>query len=203
MSTRARRDFAGRPIAGGIVAAVLLVDLAVVAALTGTGVSRVLAQTPEGDAAELEVPLDREAFERLGKELAARSEALAAREAQIEELLRSEEVLRRAGLVEEPDEAAAPAEPQLAEPEPDPAEIARNSPAFKSLQKAYANMEADSAAKSMAELAGRDKQVVVELLLGLNARSSGAILDALTQSDPAMSADLAYAIWKRGSEQTR
>ena len=70
--------------------------------------------------------------------------------------------------------------------------------AFKRIQRAYENMEPDSAAKALVELAARNQDAVVELLLGWQPRTSGAILDALTQTDPALAAELSYRVWKTG-----
>jgi flagellar motility protein MotE (MotC chaperone) len=58
-------------------------------------------------------------------------------------------------------------------------------------------MEPESAAKALAALAARDKEAVIELLMGWKPRTSGAILDSLTQNSPALAADLSYEIWKR------
>jgi flagellar motility protein MotE (MotC chaperone) len=143
-----------------------------------------------------EATLDQNALRLLGEELALRAEQLQQREAELEELLRSEEVLARAGVIEEEETEAAPAAEAPKEPaEPD------NSFAFEKLQKAYENMEAESAALALAELAFIDQEAVVELLLGWKPRTSGAILDALTQSDPALAASLSYEIWKRGGKK--
>jgi flagellar motility protein MotE (MotC chaperone) len=72
--------------------------------------------------------------------------------------------------------------------------------AFTRLQRAYESMEPEAAAKALSELASRDREAVVALILGLKPRTSGAILDAVTQIDPALAADLSYAIWKRSGK---
>ncbi len=136
----------------------------------------------------------RESLELIGKQLAARAEDLERRELELEELLRGGEVLARAGLGE-PDEAD---EPEVAAG-PDPAIVARKEAAFTSLKKAYENMEPTSAAQALVALADRDKQAVVELLLEWKPRTSGAIMDAMTQTNPKLSADLSYEIWKFSS----
>jgi hypothetical protein len=69
--------------------------------------------------------------------------------------------------------------------------------AFLRLQRAYESMEPESAAKALIALAGRDQEAVIELLMGWKPRTSGAILDAVTQSSPSLAADLSYEIWKR------
>jgi hypothetical protein len=75
------------------------------------------------------------------------------------------------------------------------------SDAFLRLLRAYENMEPESAAKALAELATRDRRAVVELVLGSKPRTSGAILDALTQTHPGLAADLSYEIWRRAQTQ--
>jgi flagellar motility protein MotE (MotC chaperone) len=146
-----------------------------------------------------EATLDQNALRLLGEELALRAEQLQQREAELEELLRSEEVLARAGVLENEETETAPAA-EAPEEVAEPAE-SDNSFAFEKLQKAYENMEAESAALALAELAFIDQEAVVELLLGWKPRTSGAILDALTQTDPALAASLSYEIWKRGGKK--
>ena len=51
----------------------------------------------------------------------------------------------------------------------------------------------------LAELAALDQQAVVQLLLGWQPRTSGAILDALTQTHAELAAKLSYEIWKQYS----
>ncbi len=135
----------------------------------------------------------RETLELVGKQLAARAAELERRELEIEELLRGGEVLARAGLGDAEEQEAEAASG------PDPAVVARKEAAFTSLKKAYENMEPTSAAQALAALADRDKQAVVELLLGWKPRTSGAIMDAMTQTNPKLSADLSYEIWKFSS----
>lgn len=154
-------------------------------------------------------PWSQQTLEALGREMAARAEALERREADLVELERASEVLERAGIEESaPEEtvrekteaAATPAgtaeKTEPAPPPVDPAEAAASHTAFLRLQKAYENMEPDSAAQALSGLAKKDQQAVVRLLLGWNPRVSGAILDALTQTNPELAADLSYEIWK-------
>ena len=54
---------------------------------------------------------------------------------------------------------------------------------------------------ALAELAYLDQDAVVQLLMGWRPRTSGAILDALTQADPGLAASLSYEIWKRGGKK--
>jgi hypothetical protein len=161
-------------------------------------------------AAEDEPVPSPETLRQLGLRLAERTVELDRREEELRELVRGNEVLRRAGLLPPEEEGAAAVEPDTAEGKskketaPAAETNARTATAFQSLQRAYENMEPESAARALAELAQRDKQVVVELLLGWKPRTSGAILDALTQTNPGLSADLSYEIWKLGrSDGTR
>jgi len=145
----------------------------------------------------------REALLLLGRELAERAEQLALREADLDELRRGEEVRLRAGLtpasgdLAEPDTAvAAGAAPATESATADKVETAADQ-AFGRLSKAYENMEPDSAALALAELASIDTEAVVQLLVGWPPRTSGAILDSLTQIKPELAARLSYKIWKR------
>jgi flagellar motility protein MotE (MotC chaperone) len=188
-------------LARWLLVSVLVLDAAVLAAFLAGGLPTEAltagagAGTAPGEASQAgESPPGVEALRRLGLELAERAAELDRREAELDELLRGSEVLQRAGLLEQ--------QPEQPEPEPDDtAETERRDAAFQSLQRAYENMEPESAARAIAELAQRDKQVVVELLLGWKPRTSGAILDALTQTDARLSADLSYEIWKLGQPQ--
>ena len=128
-----------------------------------------------------------ESLRLLGEELARVRRELELREAEASELLRGAEVLRRAGIELEPKET---------EPEPDDYPVAEPDPSFLRLQRAYENMEPDTAARALARLAERDRDAVVELLLGWKPRTSGAILDAITLIDAGLAADLSYEIWR-------
>ena len=132
-------------------------------------------------------------MELLGRQLAERADELSRREAEVEELMRSAEVQRR--LQETGDGAGTgPEDPESegTDPEPDFA--------FAQLQRAYENMEPESAALALAELAALDEEAVLQLLAGWKPRTSGQILDALTQTHPALAADLSYRIWKQGGK---
>jgi flagellar motility protein MotE (MotC chaperone) len=164
--------------------AVLAIDAVAVAALIGSDPIRADGGRAVA-AAEVAPELSPEALRLLSAELALRAEELSRREVEIDELMRAGDVLARAGI--------NPAASDDAKPEPvDP----RRAQAFASLGRAYENMEPDSAARALTELAARDKQAVVQLLLGWQPRTSGAILDALAQSGPELAADLSYEIWQ-------
>jgi hypothetical protein len=87
--------------------------------------------------------------------------------------------------------------PATEDPADDAAPANDRGAAFTRLLRAYENMEPESAAKAIGELAARDREAVVELVMGWKPRTCGAILDALTQTNPALAADLSYTIWKR------
>jgi len=70
-------------------------------------------------------------------------------------------------------------------------------PNFDRLLKAYEGMDPDNAAGALAELYGKDRTVVVDLLLGLKSRQAALILDALAASHPAIAAELSLQIWKQ------
>lgn len=77
------------------------------------------------------------------------------------------------------------------------------SPSFDKLLKAYEGMEPDNAAIALSELHGKDRLVVVDLLLGLKPRQSAAALDALAALAPRIAADVSYEIWKRDPQRKR
>lgn len=70
-------------------------------------------------------------------------------------------------------------------------------PSFEKLLKAYEGMDPANAASSLHELYSKDRQTVMDLLLGMKPRQSAAALDALAASYPREAADLSYEIWKR------
>jgi flagellar motility protein MotE (MotC chaperone) len=173
-----------------LLALVLFVDLVVVAGFLVGHYSPILAQQDEAETGTDDEGHDlaiRDALKLLGEELARRTEELEKREAEANEILRGAEVLRRAGITPEEAPAAVAAA----------AKEVPVSEAFKKLQRAYENMEPESAALAMIELAGRDQEAVVQLLLGWKPRTSGAILDAITQINSGLAADLSYQIWVR------
>ncbi len=190
--------FTPRGIVFGVLALDAVVALVLFAGWVLPAGAEGTAQTADKDAAaereEWVSNPSRESLELIGKQLAARAEELERRELELEELLRGSEVLARAGL----GEAGEDDEPEVAAG-PDPAVVARKEAAFTSLRKAYENMEPTSAAQALVALADRDKQAVVELLLEWKPRTSGAIMDAMTQTNPKLSADLSYEIWKFSS----
>jgi flagellar motility protein MotE (MotC chaperone) len=132
-----------------------------------------------------------EALRLLGRQLAARAAELDRREAELAELLRGEAVLREAGIDPTPVAPDATARATTA---------AGSSEAFRTLQRAYENMEPETAARALSALAARDSEAVVQLLLGWAPRTSGAILDALATTNPELAADLSYKIWKLGPD---
>ncbi len=181
-----------RPSLRVVLAAVLVADTLFVAAVLGGLLTGDVARANETGDDATTPPRTVDTLRTLGEELAERRRELERRELELAEALRGGEVLRLAGIT--PVTAEPATEPQAVE---DPPGGAAASDSFKRLQKAYENMEPESAATAIAALAGRDSEVVVELLLGWPPRTSGAILDALTQTDPAIAADLSYEIWKR------
>ena len=194
-------------------ASVIVLDLIVLVSFLGSELTASWAQsTPPSDAdagpetvAHPDNPWSTGALAALGKELRARRDALELREQELEELARGAEVLEQAaaaGLTapagEAPieTEAAPQSAPAPTEPVVDPEAERMRSEAFDRLSKAYAAMEPDGAAQALAALARRDQRAVVQLLIDWQPRTSGAILDALTQRDAALAAELSYEIWK-------
>ncbi|UCF68777.1 MAG: hypothetical protein JSV80_05675 [Acidobacteriota bacterium] len=130
-----------------------------------------------------ELTLQREQLEQKAAAMAERERQLAVVRAELETEREQIEALR-AQAVEE--------RKKLAE---------MGSPSFDRLLKAYEGMEAENAARALAELYERDRLVVVDLLLGLKPRQSAATLDALAAANPKIAAELSYEIWKRDPER--
>ena len=169
---------------------VLLLDTtaAVILLTGGFAVPGVMASGTPNEVAHEPEPT-REALELLGHQLVERAEQLRRREAELDEVLRGLEIQQR--ITERNTEAeptAGGAGP--VEPPPEPNE------AFQRLLRAYENMEPESAAVALAELATLDTEAVLQLLSGWKPRTSGQILDALTQTHPVLAAELSYRIWK-------
>ncbi len=142
-------------------------------------------------------PPSPETLKKLGEQLALRSAELDRKQAEVDEAIRGSEVLKRAGLAPEATPSDKPAEVKAAKKTGSKKEKAPADP-FTQLQRAYENMEPDSAAKALIQLADLDKQAVVKMIVGWKPRTSGAILDALTQIKPGLAADLSYEIWRQG-----
>lgn len=70
-------------------------------------------------------------------------------------------------------------------------------PSFDKLLKAYEGMDPANASAALHELYPKDRQTVIDLLLGMKPRQSAAALDALAASYPREAADLSYEIWSK------
>ncbi|MCP3979368.1 MAG: hypothetical protein GY716_08570 [bacterium] len=179
--------------------AVLVLNTAAVVVLFGGPL--VLGDVTErsADAPAAMTPPTREALMALGRQLADRTQEIERRELELQELLRSEEVQRRIALLEAAKKKSS-GKPGPTVAAPDPAELAEREAArlaFERLQRAFENMEPESAATALAELAGLDQEAALQVFEGWKPRTSGAILDALTQTHPALAAKLSYEIWRR------
>jgi flagellar motility protein MotE (MotC chaperone) len=69
--------------------------------------------------------------------------------------------------------------------------------AFDRLLKAYEGMDPENAAAALAKLYAKERQVVVEVLLGMKPRQAAAVLDAIAATAPSVAAELSLEIWKR------
>lgn len=130
------------------------------------------------------------ALAKVAEQLKAREAAIAERENAAQEALRAAEVLQRTAApapVEEKPKPKASAKKGAKEP----------APPFTKLTRAYENMEPDAAARALVALAKKDREAVVDLMLGWKPRTSGAVLDAMTQREPEFAAEISYEIWKR------
>lgn len=177
---------------------VLAIDV-IGAGLLLTGAIPVTRAADTGSSVQPQQPTaSREVLEQLGRELSERTEALRRREAELDELMRAEEVERRLTALDEQRRQR-----EVAEAESSDAPAGRapeRNPAFENLQRAYENMEPESAAAALGELASLDEEAVLQLLAGWKPRTSGQILDALTQTDPELAGRLSYRIWKLGGK---
>ena len=77
----------------------------------------------------------------------------------------------------------------------------RSAPSFDRLLKAYEGMEPENAASALAQLYERDREVVVDVLLGLRSRQAAAVLDAVAAGHPQIAADLSLEIWQKDPRQ--
>ena len=69
--------------------------------------------------------------------------------------------------------------------------------AFARLLKAYEGMDPENAAAALAKLYAKERQVVIEVLLGMKPRQAAAVLDAIAATAPSVAAELSLEIWKR------
>lgn len=200
-----------RRLARWFMVLVLVLDAVVVTVLLTGGTTQIFAQqAPKANSgtaafepsAASESATDestrwtKDALQLLGTALAARSEELDRRQLEVEELARSVETLRRAGIEQEAPNAAAENQGNTPGFPPGSQQTGANrQELFTRLSKTYENMEPASAAAALSKLALLDKGAVVELILGWKPRVAGAVLDELTLSDPALAADLSYGIW--------
>ena len=69
--------------------------------------------------------------------------------------------------------------------------------AFDRLLRAYEGMDPENAAAALAKLYNRERQVVIEVLLGMKPRQAAAVLDAIAATAPSVAAELSLEIWKR------
>ncbi len=58
-------------------------------------------------------------------------------------------------------------------------------------------MDPDNAAAALASLYGKERQAVIEILLGMKPRQAAAVLDALAARAPSVAAELSLAAWQR------
>lgn len=70
-------------------------------------------------------------------------------------------------------------------------------PSFERLLKAYEGMEPENAASALSRLYERDRNVVVDVLLGLRSRQAALVLDAVAATHPQIAADLSLEIWQK------
>lgn len=125
---------------------------------------------------------------------AGATEAEAAYRALVAELTRQKQALdrRAAALAEREQRVAGAQQAQQARggaPEPPSG--------FERLVRAYEAMDPDNAAAALASLYGKERQAVIEILLGMKPRQAAAVLDALAARAPSVAAELSLAAWKR------
>jgi hypothetical protein len=180
MRTSVKWLLGGVVVADGIAALVLV----------SGGIPSTLAEEHPAPASAPAVSPADAALAKVAEQLKAREAAIAARENEAQEALRAAEVLKRTAVpapAEEKSRAKSATKKGAKEP----------TPPFTKLTRAYENMEPDGAARALVALAKKDREAVVDLMLGWKPRTSGAVLDAMTQREPALAAEISYEIWKR------
>lgn len=125
---------------------------------------------------------------------AGAGEAEAAYRALVVELTRQKQALdRRAAALAEREQQVAGAQQALQARGGAPAPTS----GFERLVRAYEAMDPDNAAAALASLYGKERQAVVEILLGMKPRQAAAVLDALAARAPSVAAELSLAAWQR------
>ncbi len=140
--------------------------------------------TPPGEAAEAQAKEAEKAYRELIQELTDQKAALDKKSKEIAERERQLGVLRQELAAQQA--AAAPAAGAAA----GKAGQGPQSDSFKKTVKAFAGMDAENAAKALAELYAKDRDTALDLMLALPARKAAAVMDALAAQKPAMAADL-------------
>jgi len=121
------------------------------------------------------------------------AEAEAAYRALVAELQQQKQVLdRRADELAERERRLQALEQSL-----DAKAVAAPRAGFDRLLKAYEGMDPENAAAALAEVYRKDRQVVVEVLLGMKPRQAAAVLDSIAAAAPSIAAELSLEVWKR------
>jgi hypothetical protein len=142
--------------------------------------------TAPGEAAEAQAKEAEKAYRELIQELTDQKAALDKKAKEIAERERQLGVLRQELAAQQATAApAAGAGGGAAKAGQGP-----QSDSFKKTVKAFAGMDAENAAKALAELYTRDRDTALDLMLALPARKAAAVMDALAAQKPAMAADL-------------
>lgn len=178
----------GRKVLIATAAVVLTVNaLGVVDALTfGVLVPRAEAKGAVGERVRPPAPA-------AGHTEAGSSEAEAAYRALVAELQQQKQVLDRRA------DELAERERQLQALERSATAKAAAAPraGFDRLLRAYEGMDPENAAAALAEVYRKDRQVVVEVLLGMKPRQAAAVLDSIAAAAPPIAAELSLEVWKR------
>lgn len=80
---------------------------------------------------------------------------------------------------------------------------ARTRPSFERLVKAYAAMEPENASAALARLGDGERETAVELLMALDGRRAGQVLDAMAALNPGLAAFYTREIWERDPDTLR
>ncbi len=136
---------------------------------------------------------EKETYRRLVDELVTQRDRLEQRARELLERERQLSVLRDE-LKTERDQIEA-ARQELVKEKEDYLSLGR--PNFDRLLKAYEGMDPENAAAALAELYGKDRKVVIDVLLGLKARQAAQTLDALAAIKPKIAADISFQIWSQ------
>jgi flagellar motility protein MotE (MotC chaperone) len=199
----ARRGLVAVLVAGMLANGLLLIDALSLGWIVPVTEAQATAGPASGEeAGETEAPkhpaeqgpeIARATYRRLIDELSARKSGLEERAEELAERERQVEVVRQELATERTELEALREKVRKERQEAE----GRSAPSFDRLLKAYEGMEPENAAAALSQLYQRDREVVVDVLLGLRSRQAAAVLDAVAAQHPQIAAELSLEIWQK------